>query len=1202
MNWRPIRCILVCWLLALAGCAVSWAQEQPLRWSFSGEVPEGWKLVEGAVFSGDKAPRPPSFPTFPGDNQALDVSKGGYVRIPDEPSLRFGNGETITIEAWVDVPSLRGQSHAYIVGKGRTHREGFPMDNQNWALRLSDGQGYPSFLFATRSDGGGVVYHRWTANRGVHPGTGWHHVVVSYRFGSPDSAVAYVDGEEIDGVWDLEGGTTRPPIQDEDEVWLGGSLGGNRNSGLRGYIDEVVIHRHAFTADELSDRFGHGPPVPPAMFVEDKVRVAIHEGLRDRVWGAPTANDETDSFFWDTFSFDELPQKYVRGLRTDRSNPFLIRAAARVRFPVKEVRLLLRSRSAARLWVDGNLIAENAFKTPDRDGHDPVPPHSKEHVPGLRLLGPGDRETLVTFRGGGRVSEVIFETVIGGARLRQEVGEASLSLSIDGGPFVVVSPSGDGAFPLTDVGWSGFVEQSRKRIELFNRARRRDIPGALADYWGRRHQAAREYIAALPEITIPEAEHSRLVNNAIDRFVVSRIEKHNEEAGGNDAPRVSSDYGEKVAPILRQHCFRCHGDKKKGGLRLSSREHALRGGESGDPAIVPNAPERSELLGRIKSTDPEERMPPKGERLDSRDIELLEAWIRDGAHWEESPTRERIASVAPVVDDDAFRRRVALDTVGRPDFKNPPGESRGEFIDRMLADDGWADHWTSYWQDVLAENPNILKPSLNNTGPFRWWIHESMIDNKPMDRFVTELVMMEGSTYGGGPAGFKLAKQNDVPMAAKAHVIGTAFLGVEMKCARCHDAPFHESKQAQLFQMAAMLERKALQVPESSSVPDGFAAGREPLIEVSLKPGEELDPHWPFEAFSKKPPPGLVQVEVDPRERLAVHVTSYDNDRFAKVLVNRLWRRLIGRGLVEPVDDWEGKEPSHPELLEFLARELVSNGYDLKHVARLILNSQTYQRSVMADAGEAAKALFATGLRRRLSAEQIVDTAFHLAGKPLATEELNFDIDGGRAVTSMLSLGSPRRAWEFTSLSNERDRPALALPRAQFVTDVLTVFGWRSSRPNPLTVREEAPNVLQPAAISNGHLLRRVVGLSDDSAFTELALADVPPDVLVDTIVHRMLGRAPSDSERSVFTTLLSEGYYSRRVEFGTEQGLAPKRLRFVSWSNHLSPEASEIKLEAERRARAGDLPTPRLDPDWRERLEDMIWSLLNSPEFLFVP
>ena len=142
-------------------------------------------------------------------------------------------------------------------------------------------------------------------------------------------------------------------------------------------------------------------------------------------------------------------------------------------------------------------------------------------------------------------------------------------------------------------------------------------------------------------------------------------------------------------------------------------------------------------------------------------------------------------------------------------------------IDRLLADRRWADHQMGYWLDVLAENPNLINPTLNNTGPFRWWLHESLLDNKPFDLFVTELLRLEGSERFGGPAGFGVATQNDVPMAAKGIIVSSAFLGVEMKCARCHDAPTHASKQQELFQLAAMLQTKpaATTTPSDPEMP-----------------------------------------------------------------------------------------------------------------------------------------------------------------------------------------------------------------------------------------------------------------------------------------------------------------------------------------------------------------------------------------------
>ena len=114
-----------------------------------------------------------------------------------------------------------------------------------------------------------------------------------------------------------------------------------------------------------------------------------------------------------------------------------------------------------------------------------------------------------------------------------------------------------------------------------------------------------------------------------------------------------------------------------------------------------------------------------------------------------------------------------------------------------------------------------------------------------VDRFAAELVQMEGSATIGGPASFAMATLNDAPMAAKADIIGQAFLGQKMSCARCHDAPFHPFKQKDLFGMAAMLQGKALALPVTSTVPQG-EGGRKPAVTSALKPGEMIAPAWPF--------------------------------------------------------------------------------------------------------------------------------------------------------------------------------------------------------------------------------------------------------------------------------------------------------------------------------------------------------------------
>jgi len=563
---------------------------------------------------------------------------------------------------------------------------------------------------------------------------------------------------------------------------------------------------------------------------------------------------------------------------------------------------------------------------------------------------------------------------------------------------------------------------------------------------------------------------------------------------------------------------------------------------------------------------------------------------------------------APLIDDAAFLRRVTLDTIGlvptvdevRAFLADHSADKRLRTIDRLLADSRWADHWTSYWQDVLAENPNMLKGTLNNTGPFRWWIHESLLDNKPIDRFVTELAGMQGSAQFGGPAGFALATQNDLPMAAKAQIVSSAFLAMEMKCARCHDAPFHPFDQGDLFSIAAMLQRTPITVPKTSLTP---GLSKDSRVSVTLKAGEKISAHWPFSG-ANEPLPGVIRNENDSRELLAAIITDPRNERFAQVIVNRLWKQFLGVGIVEPVDDWENTVPSHKELIEWLAHDLVTHDYDLKHVAREILASQTYQRIASSDAariGKSAERSFAAPARRRMSAEQLVDSLFALSGKLFDTEMLTMDPEGRQVANDQGNFGIPQRAWQFAALSNERDRPALAKPRAQIIADVLTAFGWRESRAEPRSVRDQEPNVLQPALLANGTLGARITRLSEESAFTALALKEQSLGDLITGVFFRVLSRPPAADELELFAALLEPGYETRLT------GAAPappkrRTTKAVAWSNHLNPDATNVVLAIEKEVQAGDVPTARLATDWRERMEDMVWALLVSPEFVHLP
>lgn len=649
---------------------------------------------------------------------------------------------------------------------------------------------------------------------------------------------------------------------------------------------------------------------------------------------------------------------------------------------------------------------------------------------------------------------------------------------------------------------------------------------------------------------------------------------------------------------------------------MSDRASMIAGGESGEPAIVPNDPHAGTMIARITSPDEYERMPPS-DALPTDEIKVLSRWIAEGASWP-SRTISTSDTLASATDDAEFLRRVYLDTVGVPPtesearsfFADQASDKRSQLIDQLVNDDRVADQWMGYWQDVLAENPNLLKPSLNNSGPFRWFLYDAMRDRQPIDRMVTELIMLRGSRYEGGAAGFAMAADNDVPMAARSIVLASAFLGEHLQCARCHDSPYHDTTQRDLFSLAAMWDRSPITVPKTSTVPAEFFdrhAGRPSLITATLKAGQKVKPDWTFTSLANQADldPAWIEDDKDPRSRLAALVTSPTSDRFAKVIVNRVWKRLVGTGIVEPAGDWQKGRPSHPELLDFLAAELIAHDYDLRHVMCVIMSSDVYGRKASgtnADA-ESEQRTFDAPDRRRMVAEQVVDSMVVASGKPLRVEPLCFDPEARRPAKTMIHMGNPSRAWMLTSLSNERDRPSLAFPRANCVTDVMEAFGWTGSRQSAIEDRQTDPNVLQSGVIANSVFASWMTAASDQSDLADLAVNADDAASLIESLFLHFLTRMPTDTELQTLAPEITSGFDDRVVPIDQRtQPTKPEPLPFVSWSNHLSQQANAIKVEEERRAIEGDSPDPRLDPDWRRRYEDVVWAIMNSPEFVWIP
>jgi len=1072
-----------------------------------------WKPVQvaGSVKWQQAGPRQAKFPLFDAQNAAALFDEPASLRFDDPGAgspFDFAAGDTITLEAWVNPTKIGDGQQIYVVGKGRTNNKGAAADNQNWSLRLAGETGSCrlNFLFrgAANRKSNQDDWHRWTSDVGFAPGSGWHHIAVVYTFGKGDSLRGYVDGKPTKGKWDYGGQTDEAPVVDDDQIWIGSASGNNSGNSFRGGIDEVAIYRSALSAERIAARWLVIQPKPYVTNVpipRDAVLVEVLEGLPDEWSWNFIPPQPSERFAQRELALVELPKKYnAHGIQEDRGNPLVLWLHTELNLPAGKQRLLLRSRGAARLFLDDKLVVENGFPKIKGDGHNPYEPVESKISPNIRPLQPGDQETDAEIELTAGWHRVKLELYVGGKKRRLEVCETSVSIAPAGSDaFWVVGVKDEGrrtkdeaagvtVFPLTDDGWLAFERERRDEIVWINQQRRRAASVDYAKYWERRHAFAREYVG----------QAASLPGQSIDAFIEAKL------AGAS-----------------------------------------------------------------IKPT--------------------------------------------PLTSDAAFVRRIYLDLIGVTPTADEVAEfvgdktadKRAKLIERLLAHPGWADNWVGYWQDVLAENPNILKPTLNNTGPFRWWIYESLLDNKPLDRFATELIMMEGSTRYGGPAGFAVASENDAPLAAKAQNIGLAFLGFDMRCARCHDSPTHRFTQENLFNLAAMLHRGEQTLPKTSTIPGDPAAHASLLVSVSLKPGQKIPARWPFAedlggSLSTRLLKELLLDPADEREELALRITAPQNERFAKVAVNRFWQRYFGRGIVEPVDDWETAEPSHPELLDWLARELVLHDYDLKHVARLIVSSRAYQRAATADQEQAK--LLAAPLRRRMTAEQVFDSLLAAAGKEPHVEELTFDVDGSMQETAAIHLGQPRRAWQFTSLSNERDRPSLSLPAAQTAMDVLEAFGWRASRQDPLTVRDREPTVAAPAILANGIIGKRAAQLSEDSVFVAIALAARSPDEFVTRAMRQILSREPTAAERKLLVELVSEGFDTRQT--GSPPGPRPgwPKRDGVSWSNHLSSQSNELRLAREKEVEKGDPPTTLLTADWRERAEDLVWTLVNSPEFVWIP
>ena len=473
--------------------------------------------------------------------------------------------------------------------------------------------------------------------------------------------------------------------------------------------------------------------------------------------------------------------------------------AADISLPAGETSFLTRVRGLSRLWVDGKEVLSTKPAAGRRtDGHNPVTPLATPPKANHRVKGYHQQEVIgiLSLKKGG-IKRIVFEQIVGGTNQRTETGETLIAIeSKDGKSYQLLTPISDNMPVLNNREVIPVLKKKQMIYSLSSIPNEEENSLFLRMQSGEKRRAIQQDWLSKQPVPLKETEP-----NQIDKFISEKLlnlKKDSEEVTIWRYLHLIS--WSKIAFVAMEM------KRKKEGLDLTKRHTALLGGESEIPSIIPKDPMGSEIMARIISKDEDLIMPPSGENLSKEQIDVIGKWIQQGANWK-SVQYSVSLNLPPLSDDYAFIRRVYFDTLGLPPTPNEirnfvsdqDPQKRAKMIDTLLSKDEVVDNWMGEWLDLLAENPSLLNQSLNSTGPFRWFIYESLVDRKPLDRMVTELILMRGDPVRGGSAGFGQAAENDAPFAAKAHIIASSFLGVEMECARCHDAPYHSSKQRDLF-------------------------------------------------------------------------------------------------------------------------------------------------------------------------------------------------------------------------------------------------------------------------------------------------------------------------------------------------------------------------------------------------------------------
>jgi uncharacterized membrane protein len=462
----------------------------------------------------------------------------------------------------------------------------------------------------------------------------------------------------------------------------------------------------------------------------------------------------------------------------------------------------------------------------------------------------------------------------------------------------------------------------------------------------------------------------------------------------------------EVRAIFARNCYQCHSEnKKKGELVLEDKRGVYQGGESGE-VIVAGSSSQSELFRRVSlPSNHDEVMPKKGKVLKKHQIELIKLWIDQGAYWAdralevfpEAPLAltkpalpESKQFTNPVdaltdayfeqnqlkwpkpVDDQVFIRRAYLDVIGLLPTPDQMAEFSGDqdpnkrekLVDQLLNDHhNYTQHWLTFWNDLLRNDYSGTGFITGGRKQITNWLYGSLLSNKPYNQMVKELVnpgeASEGFIKGIKWRGVVNASQSTEMQAAQN--ISQSLMGMNLKCASCHNSFVSNLTLEQAYGFASIFADSALELNRCD----------QPL-------GRMAKPEFLYTE--------LGEVEADSIRgrllKLSEIMVKPENGRLYRTITNRIWRQLMGRGIVEPVDEMD-QPPWNADLLDWLAADFIDSGYDLKHLIRNILTSMAYQLPAVgypeiADI-TAHDYLFEGPVIRRLSAEQFTDALSQIA-------------------------------------------------------------------------------------------------------------------------------------------------------------------------------------------------------------------------------